>query len=133
MNLLSCLRLTARCADILISVREEIFDAGDVVGQELAAPIRKLEEYAFSVKSIEADLSHLIIRSFEGVYHLLIKLSNRPFLKRYLRRDEILRDISDCDGSLRDALGLFGVSSERLQRVFPYNPTFIDFDSNPHT
>jgi abelson tyrosine-protein kinase 1 len=49
MNMLSCLRLTARCADILISVREEIFDAGDVVGQELAAPIRKLEEYAFCV------------------------------------------------------------------------------------
>lgn len=45
MNVLSCLRLAERCADILISVREEIFDAGDVVGQELAAPIQKLEEY----------------------------------------------------------------------------------------
>ena len=47
MNVLSCLRLTARCADILISVRREIFDAGDVVAQELAAPIQKLEEYGF--------------------------------------------------------------------------------------
>ena len=61
MNILSCLRLTARCADILISVREEIFDAGDVVGQELAAPIRKLEEYACILcKSIAAYLSPLI-------------------------------------------------------------------------
>ena len=63
-------------------------------------------------------LTSSITRSFEGVHHFLIKLSNRPFLKRYLRRDEILREISACDSSLRDALGLFGVSSERLQRVF---------------
>jgi abelson tyrosine-protein kinase 1 len=45
MNRLGCLRLTERCADILISVRIEISDAGDVLGQELAAPIGKLEEY----------------------------------------------------------------------------------------
>ena len=45
MNRLGCLRLTERCADILISVRVEISDAGDVLGQELAAPIAKLEEY----------------------------------------------------------------------------------------
>jgi hypothetical protein len=58
MNILSCLRLTARCADILISVREEIFDAGDVVGQELAAPIRKLEQYAFFVNILQ-PASHI--------------------------------------------------------------------------
>jgi hypothetical protein len=45
MNRLACLRLTERCADILISVRLEISEAGDVLGQELAAPIAKLEEY----------------------------------------------------------------------------------------
>jgi len=44
MNRLGCLRLTERCADILLSVREEIYKAGDVVGQELVAPIAKLEE-----------------------------------------------------------------------------------------
>ena len=53
MNLLSCLRLTARCADILISVRKEIFDAGDIVGQELTVPIRKLEEYVFCVNLLQ--------------------------------------------------------------------------------
>ena len=45
MNRLGCLRLTERCADILISVRIEISDAGDVLAQELVAPIEKLEEY----------------------------------------------------------------------------------------
>ena len=54
MNRLSCLRLTERCADILLSVREEIFEAGDEVGYELAAPISKLEEY----------VSELFISSF---------------------------------------------------------------------
>ena len=121
MNVLSCLRLTARCADILISVRREIFDAGDVLEQELAAPIRQLEEYAFLCKSNTAVLSHIITRSFEGIHRFLIKLINRPFLKRYLRRDEILRDLSDCDSSLRDALGLFGVSSEMFSKSLSYS------------
>ncbi|KAF8805001.1 hypothetical protein BYT27DRAFT_7193708 [Phlegmacium glaucopus] len=92
MNRLGCLRLTERCADILISIREEIFEAGDVLGQELHAPILKLEE------------------AYEGVHHFLVKQTSRPFLKRYLKRDEILRDIAACDDSLRDALGLFGIS-----------------------
>jgi len=55
MNRLGCLRLTERCADILISVRQEIFDAGDVLGQELHAPIQKLEEYVLYSISIGAN------------------------------------------------------------------------------
>ena len=50
MNVLSCLRLTARCADIVIHVRREMLYLGadsDVLEQQLSAPIRKLEEYAF--------------------------------------------------------------------------------------
>lgn len=54
MNRLGCLRLTERCADILISVREEIALAGDVLSQDLAAPIRKLEEYVWCNMSIVA-------------------------------------------------------------------------------
>jgi len=76
---------------ILISIRMEIPNAGDVVVQELA-PLYKAR------------------RVFSRSLPLLMKQSSRPFLKRYLRRDETLRDISDCDSSLRDALGLFGVS-----------------------
>jgi abelson tyrosine-protein kinase 1 len=44
MNRLASLRLTERCADILISVREEIIDAGYAVAEELHAPIAKLNE-----------------------------------------------------------------------------------------
>ena len=44
MNQLACFRLTERCADILISIRQEIYEAGDRVGTELASPIQKLQE-----------------------------------------------------------------------------------------
>lgn len=44
MNRLACLRLTERCADILLSVRQEILDAGNAVSDELEAPIAKLNE-----------------------------------------------------------------------------------------
>jgi hypothetical protein len=43
-NVYGCLRLTERCADILISIRQEVREAGNQVGRELAAPIAKLEE-----------------------------------------------------------------------------------------
>jgi len=42
MNRMACLRLTERCADILMSVREEIHEAGDEVAEELTEPIDKL-------------------------------------------------------------------------------------------
>jgi len=61
------------------------------------------------------DLSHLIARSFECIHRFLVKLVKVHFWKRYLRRYEISRDLSDCDSSLRDALALFTVSSESLQ------------------
>ena len=44
MNRLACLRLTDRCADILLSIREEIQEAGNDVGIELQGPIIKLIE-----------------------------------------------------------------------------------------
>jgi hypothetical protein len=42
LNRLACLRLTERCAEILLSVREEIKDAGERVGEDLAVPIDEL-------------------------------------------------------------------------------------------
>ena len=44
MNRMACLRLTQRCADVLLSIREEIAEAGDAVGEELKHPLAKLEE-----------------------------------------------------------------------------------------
>lgn len=42
LNRMACLRLTERCADILMSVREEIHEAGDKVAEELKDSIAKL-------------------------------------------------------------------------------------------
>ena len=42
MNRMACLRLTQRCADILICVRQEVQDAGGGVGDELKDPVGKL-------------------------------------------------------------------------------------------
>ena len=38
-NRLACLRLTERCATVLLSIREEIAEAGDEVGIELQPPL----------------------------------------------------------------------------------------------
>ena len=43
---MACLRLTERCADILLSIRDEIQDAGEHIGEELTMPIEKLVGYA---------------------------------------------------------------------------------------
>jgi abelson tyrosine-protein kinase 1 len=50
MNRLASLRLTERCADMLMSVREEIADAGFTVADELHAPIAKLNEYVYPLR-----------------------------------------------------------------------------------
>ena len=43
------------------------------------------------------------------VYKFLQKQTDRPFLKRYLKRDEILRQIATCDASLSDSVNAFSV------------------------
>src|SRR5258708_26069365 len=109
MNRLASLRLTERCADILISVREEIIDAGRTVDEELHAPIANLNECVHTPIPYIACLTGLY-RAFTEVLYFLTKMGHRPFLKRYLRRDEILFSIASCDAALNDALGMFGVS-----------------------
>lgn len=47
--------------------------------------------------------------AFEQVLTFLHKQNRRPFLKRYLKRDEIQQQLTACDASLNDALGMFGV------------------------
>lgn len=43
------------------------------------------------------------------IYRFMGKQVRRPWLKRYLKRDEILAEIANCDVALRDALVLFNV------------------------
>ena len=57
-----------------------------------------------------------------GVYRFMLRQRNQPWLKRYLKRDEILREISSCDSMLRDALTLFGVRFFKIAlRHFQYS------------
>ncbi|KAA1467039.1 WD40 repeat-like protein [Dentipellis sp. KUC8613] len=91
-NRSACQELTKRCADLLISVREEIVDAGQDVSEELRAPIDKLHE------------------TFQEVLLLMMKQVELPFLRRYLGRDKILTEINDCDASLKRALDMFSLS-----------------------
>ncbi|KZT21885.1 hypothetical protein NEOLEDRAFT_1072805 [Neolentinus lepideus HHB14362 ss-1] len=91
LNRMACLRLTERCADILLSVKDEIDQAGEAVANELEEPLQKL------------------IDAFHGVYNFLTKQVHRPFLKRYLKRDDIAREIAGCDTALGDALEMFGI------------------------
>ena len=49
--------------------------------------------------------------AFNTVYLFLQKQAHRPFLKRYLKRDEILKQIQGCDAELQEALGMFSVSA----------------------
>ncbi|KAH6893995.1 TKL/TKL-ccin protein kinase [Coprinopsis sp. MPI-PUGE-AT-0042] len=91
-NQYGCIRLAERCADLLISIREEVHEAGDTVAQELQAPISKLEA------------------TFFHILEFMRKQVRRPFLKRFLKREEILNEMNECDAQLRDALSLFGLS-----------------------
>ncbi|KAF8211722.1 hypothetical protein K438DRAFT_1807801 [Mycena galopus ATCC 62051] len=92
MNRLACLRLSERCANLLLSIVEEVHEMGDKVEKEMTEPLQKL------------------VLTFTQVRDLLIKEAHRPFLKRYLKRDETIRAIASCDTSLTDALSMFSLS-----------------------
>ena len=55
-------------------------------------------------------VSHGTLTSaFTHVHALMLKQVNRPFIKRYLKRDDILRAIQDSDVELNNALNMFSV------------------------
>ena len=64
------------------------------------------------------SLTEPLCRSFNDVFAFLQKQAHRPFLHRYLKRDEILRSIAGCDARLSDALGQFGVCQSYLKFLF---------------
>ncbi|KAI0338659.1 hypothetical protein BDW22DRAFT_693644 [Trametopsis cervina] len=159
-----CLRLTERCANILISVREEIAGADGIgspkfsptlhgsprsghlpsppvgsppppAGSEsgkgmlssprlggTASPKGSPREGTGLADSktppegarvvgdeLEAPMERLVA-AFNKVLVLLQKQNRRPFLKRYLKREEIQIELAGCDAALNDALSVFGVS-----------------------
>ena len=52
--------------------------------------------------------------AFNDVLELIEKLNSRPFLKRYLKREEIQQEIVQCDALLTDALSLFSVRESTM-------------------
>ncbi|KAJ6608484.1 hypothetical protein B0H10DRAFT_1815704, partial [Mycena sp. CBHHK59/15] len=113
MNRLACLRLAERCANLLLSVLEEIHEAGNKVEKEMAKPIGELVE------------------TFTQVRDFLLKQAHRPFLKRYLKRVEILTQIAGCDTSLGDAVGMFSLSVQMriLKQVKETEARLIEDDT----
>lgn len=95
-NRLACLRLTERCAEILLAVHEELEDDEfeERVRHEFEMPIRRLDE------------------SFTQFQVFLEKQNSQPFWKKYLRREEILEEIETCDQALSDALFLFNMRTQ---------------------
>ena len=52
----------------------------------------------------------IIRRSYKEVHRFLLKQSHRPFIKRYLQRDEVQRALAGCNASITDSLTMFNVS-----------------------
>lgn len=68
------------------------------------------------------------LSAFENVRKVLRKEATRPFIKRYLKRDEIMRDIAGCDADIRAALDMFNVLIARLTfkiRVLMVSHSFL--------
>jgi hypothetical protein len=45
MNRLACLRLSERCANLLLSIVQEVHEMGDKVEKEMKEPLEKLVQY----------------------------------------------------------------------------------------
>ncbi|KAJ6608513.1 hypothetical protein B0H10DRAFT_2194368 [Mycena sp. CBHHK59/15] len=105
-NVAACLRLIDRCADLLLTIHEAVSHSGDVVIDEMKAPMEKLAQ------------------SFSKVDRFLKDQAEQSFLNRYLRRDEILREISECNVSVGDCLYLFNITTQMLilKGVLRLNP-----------
>jgi hypothetical protein len=114
-NQLQCLRLAARCAMAIYSVRAEIADAGIVgIAQEVHGPVMKLNECIEMVSSCCVTNRVAFCRTFDfdlvagratilfyivfrvwvltrvlQAHKFLLKLNRRPFIKRFLQSDEI--------------------------------------------
>lgn len=113
LNRMQCLRLTERCANILISVRDEVVEA-----VEAEAADRGISA---AYPSVPADLEYPLRRlvdAFAQIQAFLQQQAHRPFIKRYLKRDDILRQLQGCDGALQDAVDAFGFSVQF--RIYRY-------------
>ncbi|KAJ6483521.1 hypothetical protein C8R47DRAFT_564151 [Mycena vitilis] len=84
-----CLRITERCADLLVSIHQVVAESGEDVHTELKAPLERIEQ------------------SFSQFDRFLKEQAGLPFLTRYPKKDDILNEINEQDESIRDCMFLF--------------------------
>ncbi|KAF7759675.1 hypothetical protein Agabi119p4_11370 [Agaricus bisporus var. burnettii] len=91
-NRLAFLRLAERCACIVITLHQEMKDAGESIVQELSGALSRIEEL------------------FTSVQCLIDKEGHVPFLKRFLKRDETYNHIRSLNRQLDQELQILGPS-----------------------
>ncbi|KAJ7154973.1 hypothetical protein C8R43DRAFT_1235201 [Mycena crocata] len=72
----------------------QVQEAGTNVETDMSEPLQKLTE------------------TFTQVHDCLLRQVERSFLQRYLKREEILCEITDCNSCVDDALSLFTISAQ---------------------
>ncbi|KAJ6526803.1 hypothetical protein B0H19DRAFT_1243493 [Mycena capillaripes] len=92
-----CLRVTERCADLLVAIHQVVSESGDEVYHELKGPLERIEG------------------SFQEFDRFLKGQAALSFFTRYLKKDDILREIQDHDQAIHDCMFLF--HTETLARI----------------
>ncbi|KAJ7708121.1 hypothetical protein B0H17DRAFT_1124900 [Mycena rosella] len=112
-NRLACLRLTERCADLLLAINAIVVESGHEVVEELKLPLETLNE-----QGVQSDPPH---RRFSVFERFLKEQAELTFFIRYLKKDDILREIAECDSSVRDCLEIFNIAIQAriLKQVLP--------------
>ena len=108
-NRLACLSLVYRCAYILISIEEEVRTAGGL-HSALDEPLARLLMCVVVILKPKLWCLGLLFSAFQMVAQMMQKQAERPFLKRYLKRDDITRQIRECNDALTSAVDVFSVS-----------------------
>lgn len=123
---MACLHLAERCAGILSSVQVEVEIAGPSVAMTLADPMLSLISTFRSIESLVQKSVYLSIyvcvpNRPEFIIDSVDRLAERPFIKRYLKREEIQLQILEAHEKLTDDLQLFSVRAQRLFLYEGYN------------
>ncbi|KAJ7471610.1 hypothetical protein B0H11DRAFT_1364697 [Mycena galericulata] len=95
-NRWACLRLTERCANMLLAIHETLLESGFQVAQELTPALNRIG------------------RCFWDFEHFLKEQAQISFLFQYLRKDEILREIGRHDTAVGDCIALFHGAMPRI-------------------
>ncbi|KAJ7250504.1 hypothetical protein B0H12DRAFT_1120689 [Mycena haematopus] len=88
-NRSACLRLTDRCATLLILIHDAVSTSGDAVAHELKTSLETLEQ------------------SFSDIDRFFKEQAERSFAYRYINREEIHQQIENHEKSIDECLNLF--------------------------